>query len=180
MLAFGVAATLRTLRESVAGVASFARQAGCVGYVVSLCLLGCTQVDPEADESTAGDGDPTPYLGTWQMMGTVTTTCSDGSNASQALLGTVSMSLGKSSDLLRTVTDSVCPGFPLKVQASSARLVADVPCPPEPASQVTLTDWQVTLGVSQTSATETGSAKTVFLPPASGTCSSLYSTSLLK
>lgn len=180
MSALGIAATLTPLRERFAGVARQATYAICVGCLASLCLLGCTQLNPDADQGTAGDGDPTPYLGTWQMMGTVTTTCSDGSNASQPLLGTVSMSLGKSSDLLRTVTDSVCPGFPLVVLASSARLVDAVVCPPEPASQVTLTDWQVTLGVSHTSATETGSAKTVFLPPASGTCSSLYSTSLLK
>lgn len=162
MAAFARAATLGT---SLLGV---------------LCLLGCTQVDPQADDTTTGDGDPTPYLGAWQMMGTVTTTCSDGSNATQSLVGTVSMSRGKSSDLVRTVTDAVCPGFPLNVNATSARLVADVTCPPEPASQVTLKDWQVTLGVSHTSATETGSARTVFLPPASGTCSSIYSTSLLK
>lgn len=146
-----------------------------------LWLLGCSPGGAEADDTGASSGaDPTPYLGSWQLMGSVATTCSDGTSANQPLVGTVSITRGTASDLLRTVAGGLCPAFPLKLTTSSAELLSSVTCPPEPASQVTLTSWRLTLGVDDTSATEMGSAKTVFLPPATGTCSSIYSTSLLK
>lgn len=153
-------------------------------WVALLWGLGCSQVAPKADDTASGgtssSGAPAPYLGAWHMMGTVTTTCSDGTSANQPLAGTVSITRGTTSDLLRTVADGSCTGFPLKVQAANATLVASVACPAQAASQVTVTSWQVTLGVDDSSATETGSAKTVFPPPETGMCTSIYGTTLVK
>ena len=145
-----------------------------------LWLFGCVPVEPQDDVGESSGADPTPYLGAWQVMGNVSTTCSDGTSGMLTLVGPVSITRGTASDLLRTVTGGDCPSFPLKVTDSNAELAASVTCPVQPASQVTLTSWRITLGVDETTATETGSAKTAFLPPVTGSCTSIYSTSLLK
>jgi hypothetical protein len=147
-----------------------------------LCVFGCVPVGSNGDDTASGGstGDPTPYLGDWNVTGTVTTTCTDGTRGNLALSGPVSIERGSSSDLLRTVANGPCPDFPLKVKAANATLIGEVSCPADAVSQVTVTSWQVTLGADDSSATETGSAKTVFPPPETGTCTAIYSTTLVK
>ena len=163
------------------------RQRRGLAYVALFCSLSCIPLDQQDDDAgsggTAGTGsgpDPTPYLGTWHLTGTLSTTCSDGTNGTQSLAGTVSITPGTSSDLLRTVADGRCSAFPLNVNTANATLVASVACPADAASQITVTRWQVTLGSDDSSATETGSAKTVFSPPETGSCTSAYATTLVK
>jgi hypothetical protein len=153
-----------------------------IGCAVLLAAFGCIPTGSNGDDSASGGSaaDLTPYLGEWQVTGTVTTTCTDGTRGNLALSGPVTLERGTSSDLLRTVANGPCPDFPLTVKAANATLAGEVACPADAVSQVTVTSWQVTLGADESSATETGRAKTVFPPPETGTCTAIYSTTLVK
>ena len=143
--------------------------------------LGCEEAaNGDDDDGGASNGDVEPYLGSWYLTGTASTTCSDGTRDAQTLTGTVEFERGRGSDLLRTVTGGSCAEFPLDVNASNATLSTDVVCPVDGARRSTVTAWQVTLGTDESSATETGSAKTVFAPPETGTCTTIYATTLVK
>ena len=145
----------------------------------AFCVLGCVKV-PDDGGGGASNEELEPYLGDWHVTGTVTTTCTDGTRRTETLSGPVSFTRGTSSDLIRRVEGSPCPDFPLNVKASNATLVDDVVCPADSVSQLTVKSWQTTPGADDSSATETGKVQTVFPPPETGTCTAVYSTTLVK
>jgi hypothetical protein len=137
--------------------------------------------DASATGGTDGDVDPTArFLGTWVQTGSLTLVCTDGSQSTQTVLGSVSVTRGATSDLNRSVAGGAC-ALSLNINGTVADLAASVICPANPTdgSQATVTSWRLTVGADGLSASEVGKT-TVDVPSAAVTCAGTYSTVLVR
>ena len=134
-----------------------------------VCLLGCG----------GGGGDAvSKFTGTWEVIGTRTGTCSDGSTATPvSSTGQVLVTEGTTSDLVRAgKTAMACP-IPLNVSGNRATLGGTATCTDDDGNTLQFLTW--TLTVDGDSGSETGTA-TVAIPAAGGSCNLSFSATLTR